>query len=191
MSRAQIRKLNSDLVLSMRSSLVDSQDFQIAKNQKLWRDAMTTCAIPWVGVKEYTNKNDGLYVEMIGQTVDGKHSGEHYCMAWVQTIIAFVELELKIVSPLKATEGCLDLWNSTSQSLKNTNSPKVGDVAIWRHGSGPAGHAGIVVAVKDNYFETIEANVFGSDGVTHGIFGKLRLLNDGSNMKLMGFVRPF
>lgn len=186
-----MRKLDPDLIIQMRASIVDSEDFQFAKKQGLWRPAMTTCSIPWVGVKELENDNRGASVDMIGLTVDGKHTGEAYCLAWVQTIIAFVELELRLTSPLKATEGCIDLWNSTSKYLKFKSNPQPGDIAIWKHGNGPSGHAGIVMAAKENYFETIEANVIASDGVTHGICGKLRLFNDDSNMKLLGFIKPF
>jgi hypothetical protein len=185
------RKLDPDLLHAMRSSVADSEDYQFAKKQGLWRPAITHAASPWVGVKEQANDNRGAYIDMIGLTVDQRHTGEAYCLSWVQTIIAFVELELNMVSPLKATEGCLDLWTSTGQHLKTTRYPVPGYIAIWQHGKGPAGHAGIVISVKDTYFKTIEANSYGPDGVTQGIFTQERLFNDSSKMKLLGFCSPF
>lgn len=186
-----MRKLEPDLIRSMRSSLAESEDYQFAKKQGLWRPAITHAAAPWVGVKELNNDNRGEYIDMIGLTVDRKHKGEAYCMAWVQTILAFIELELNLVSPLKSTEGCLDLWESTGPHLKTTRYPLPGYIAVWQHGTSRAGHAGIVVSVKDTYFKTIEANSFGPDGVTQGIFYQERLFNDSGKMRLLGFCSPF
>lgn len=186
-----MRKLEPDLILSMRAALADSEDYQFSKKQGLWRPAMTHAAKPWVDVKERANDNRGALIDMIGLTVDRKHKGEAYCMAWVQTIIAFVELELNLISPLKATEGCLDLWNTTSPHLKTTKYPLPGYIAIWQHGGGPRGHAGIVLRVNDTYFKTIEANSYGPDGVTQGIFTQERLFHDSGSMKLLGFISPF
>jgi len=186
-----LRKLEPDLINAMRTSLADSEDYQFAKQNGLWRPAITHAASPWVGVKESNNDNRGEFIDMIGLTVDRKHKGEAYCMAWVQTIIAFIELELSLVSPLKATEGCLDLWNSTAPYLKTTRYPVPGYIAIWQHGDTVNGHAGVVVSVKDTYFKTIEANSFGPDGATQGIFYQERLFNDGGKMRLLGFLSPF
>lgn len=185
------RQLDPDLIYSMQAALKDSEDYQFAKKQGLWRPAMTHAAKPWVDVKEQANDNRGAFIDMIGLTVDRKHTGEAYCLAWVQTIIAFVELELNMVSPLKATEGCLDLWNSTSAHLKTTRYPVPGYIAIFQHGNSPAGHAEIVLKVSDIYFKTIGANTVGPDGFTQGIFVHERLFNDGGTMKLLGFISPF
>lgn len=186
-----MRKLDPELIRAMDAATHDSEDFQFAAQQKLWRPAMTHAATPWVDVKEYTNKNDGNYIEMIGLTVDQKYVGEAYCLAWVQTVLAYVELKLDLISPLKATEGCLDLWKSTPEYLKTTRYPLPGYIAIWQHGTSPAGHAGIVIKVTDTYFKTIEANSYGPDGVTQGIFTQERLFNDSGNMRLLGFISAF
>ena len=185
------RLLEPDLIQAMRASLVDSEDYQFAKKQGLWRPAMTHAAKPWVDVKEQANDNRGVFIDMIGLTVDRKHKGEAYCMAWVQTILAFVELELNLVSLLKPTEGCLDLWNSTPAYLKTTKYPLPGYIAIFQHGNGPAGHGEIVLKVTDVYFKTIGANTVGPDGFTQGIFTHERLYSGEGNMKLLGYISPF
>ncbi len=185
------RKLDPEILRAMEASVKGIADFELAVANKLWRPAVTLAATPWEGVKELSNSNDGEYISLTGLTVDRKHTGEAYCLAWVQTILAFVEYKLGIESALKATEGCLDLWNSTPPAMKTTRYPLPGYIAIWQHGQTPAGHAGIVISVKDAYFKTIEANSYGPDGKTQGIFYQERLFNDSSNMKLKGFISPF
>ena len=185
------RQLDPELLQAMEASVKGSADFELAVTNKLWRPAITHAAAPWEGVKEESNNNDGRFVELTGLTVDRKHKGEAYCMAWVQTILAFVELELNMMSPLKATEGCLDLWNSTPAYLKTTKYPLPGYIAIFQHGNGPAGHAEILLKVSDIYFKTIGANTVGPDGFTQGIFTHERLYSGEGNMKLKGFISAF
>ena len=185
------RQLDPELLQAMEASVKGSADFELAVTNKLWRPAITHAAAPWEGVKELSNKNDGPFVDLTGLTVDRKHKGEAYCMAWVQTVLAFVEYKLGIESALKATEGCLDLWNSTPPAMKTTRYPLPGYIAIWQHGDSPAGHAGVVFKVFDNYFKCLEANSFGPDGITQGIYMHERLFNDGGPMKLLGFISPY
>lgn len=185
------RQLDPELLQSMEASVKGSADFELAVANKLWRPAITHAAAPWEGVKELSNKNDGPFVDLTGLTVDRKHRGEAYCMAWVQTVLAFVEYKLQIESQLKATEGCLDLWNSTPPAMKTSRYPLPGYIAIWQHGDSPAGHAGLVMKVSEYYFKCLEANSFGPDGLTQGIFMQERLFHDGGNMRLLGFVSPF
>lgn len=185
------RKLDPELLRAMEASVKDDADFELAVANKMWRPAITRAAAPWCDVKEMSNKNDGPYVDLIGLTVDRKHTGEAYCLAWVQTVLAFVEYKLQIESILKATEGCLDLWNSAPPAMKTTRYPLPGYIAVWQHGTSPAGHAGIVMKVNEVYFKCLEANSIGPDGTTHGIFMHERLFNDDGNMRLLGFISPF
>lgn len=185
------RQLDPELLQAMEASVKGSADFELAVANKLWRPAITHAAAPWEGVKELSNKNDGPFVDLTGLTVDRKHKGEAYCMAWCQTILAFVEYKLQIESQLKATEGCLDLWNSTPPAMKTTRYPLPGYFAIFQHGTSPAGHAEIVLKVSDYYFKTIGANTWSPDGKSQGIFTHERLFHDGGNMRLLGFLSPF
>lgn len=185
------RQLNPEILIAMEASVKGDIDFDLAIQNRIWRPAMTRTAAPWCDIKEVSNKNDGPYIELSGLTVDGKHKGEAYCLAWVQTIIAFVEYKLKIVSELKATEGCLDLWNSCPKHLKTYRYPLPGYIAIWQHGTSLSGHAGIVLQIHETYFKTIEANSYGPDGVSQGIFTHERLYSGEGKMKLLGFISPF
>lgn len=188
---ANARKINLEVLKAIDSAVVDDVDFQLAVKNRMWRPALTRAAKPWVDVKEYTNKNDGVFIDLVGLTVDGRHNGEAYCLAWVMTVLAYIEFKLQMKSALKATEGCLDLWNSTPDHLKTFDFPQAGYIAIWQHGTSPAGHAGIVLSVHDGYFKTIEANSVGPDGVTQGIFTHERLYSGEGKMKLLGFISPF
>lgn len=185
------RKIDPDIIRAIDSATIDDPDFHLSVANKMWRPAMVRAALPWVDVKEHTNTNDGLFIEMIQQTVDGKAMNEAYCVSWVQTIIAYIEFKLNIKSSLKSTEGVLDLWKSTPPSLKTTEYPLPGYIAIWQHGNSVAGHCGIVLKVEDSYFKCIEANSYGPDGVTQGIFVHDRLYSGDGNMRLLGFVSPF
>lgn len=185
------RQLNPELLKSMEASVKGDADFELAITNNMWRPVMTRAAAPWCDVKEASNNNDGIFVGLTGLTVDGKHKGEAYCLAWVQTVLAFVEYKLGIESQLKATEGCLDLWNSTPPAMKTTRYPLPGYIAIWQHGDSPAGHAGLVMKVSEYYFKCLEANSFGPDGITQGIYMHERLFNDGGSMRLLGFISPF
>lgn len=58
--------------------------------------------------------------------------------------------------------------NSTPDHLKTFDFPQAGYIAIWQHGTSPAGHAGIVLSVHDGYFKTIEANSVGQTASLKG-----------------------
>lgn len=151
---------------------------------------MTIAAKPFVDVSE-DGENKGEIIEMLQKTVDGKAQGEPYCLAFVMTVLAFVEKKLNMVSMLKSTEGCLDLWNTTSPHLKTTRFPLPGYIAIWQHGNTSKGHAGLVLRVTDYYFKTIEANSWSPDGKSQGIHPHERLFDGDGSMKLLGFICPF
>ena len=185
------RKIEPDVLGAIDSATNDNPDVQLAIASKSWRPLITMSAAAWGGVKEHSNNNDGNFVEMSGLTVDGKHNGEAYCLSWVQTVIAYAETKLNMISPLKATEGCLDLWRSTPQAYKTTKFPIAGYIAIWQHGTSPAGHAGIVLKVEDGHFKCIEANSVGPDGISQGIFEQKRSFNGEGKMRLLGFISPF
>jgi len=185
-----LRKIAPELYDAIIEAGKDYDDFNFAIEHKLWRPVMTCAAKPFVDVTEQP-ENKGTLVELIQKTVDGKASGEPYCCAFIQTIIAFTEKALNMYSPVKASEHVLTMWNETSPHLKTTRYPLPGYIAVWQHGNTSSGHAGIVLRVTDTYFKTIEANSFGPDGKTQGIFTHERLFNDSGSMKLLGFVSPF
>lgn len=185
-----MRKIRPELELAIENACKGYEDYHFAIKQGLWRPLMTIAAKPFVDVlEEPTNRGD--IIDLIAKTVDGRAIGEPYCVAFVQSIIAFVEKKLNMISPVYSTEHSLEMWNKTSPHLKTTRYPLPGYIAVWRHEGTNNGHAGILLRVSDHYFKTIEANSFGPDGKTQGIFTQERLFNDGSKMRLLGFLSPF
>lgn len=80
-------------------------------------------------------------------------------------------------------------------TFKVSQTPEVGAVVIWRHGSGWQGHAGIVTEVKGDYIKTVEGNT-NSAGGREGIevAGKLRAWHNvpyqANGLNLVGFILP-
>lgn len=185
-----MRKIQPGLELAIENACKGYEDYHFAIKQGLWRPLMTIAAKPFVDVSEH-GENKGEIIEMLQKTVDGKAQGEPYCLAFVMTVLAFVEKKLNMVSMLKSTEGCLDLWNTTSPHLKTTRFPLPGYIAIWQHGNTSKGHAGLVLRVTDYYFKTIEANSWSPDGKSQGIHTHERLFDGDGSMKLLGFICPF
>ena len=76
-----------------------------------------------------------------------------------------------------------------------SDKPSVGDVVIWKHGNGPSGHAGIVIAVgPGNAFTTVEGNT-NAHGGREGEQVAVKPRKTGQpfgveSLNLVGFIRP-
>lgn len=176
-----------------------AQHYIATKNARgLFCEAAKAC----VGViYEKTGRNDGPLVELCQMTVDGKAQREAWCMAFVQTMLDYVEEKLGMTSPLAATEHCLTLWRDTLKnhpSLKVNRIPLPGAIAIWQHGNTSSGHTEIVIAADDkvvycvggNTREGKDANgVIVRDG--GGVHFTVRDYDGDGDMKLLGFLKPF
>ena len=155
----------------------------------------------WVGLKEVGGNNRGQVVEMFQKAVDGKASGEAWCLAFVQFCIQMVDKEYDFVRQMKAskaavfgTEHCLTLWNKSGEGQKK-KSPEVGTIVLWRHGDTASGHAGVVTEVLQNgQFKTVEGNTGDGAGVVRegdGVFERIRSVNGAGTMKVLGFIHPW
>lgn len=141
------RKIETALVNFIDSKLKDNglaQEILTTKDATRARTLMVLAAQACVGIRESGN-NSGPMVKLIQETV-GIAQGEAWCMSFVQSMIAYVEVKLGIKSPLKATEGCTDLWDSSNSNLKVKIQPNPGAVIIWRHDGTWRGHTGILYA---------------------------------------------
>lgn len=154
--------------------------------------AMEAC----VGIRETGGNNSGPMVELIQETVGG-HSKEAWCMAFVQTCIAFAEVKTGIVSRLPATEHCLTCWRSSPQGSKVLYFPLKGAVIIWKHGSTDNGHTGMFIEGNHNIFSAVEGNTESGivGGVVErdggGVYMTNRSMKGNGDMKIMGFLKPF
>jgi len=152
-------------------------------------------ASKWIGVTEKGKDNCGPEVEMFQKAVDGKASGESWCLAFVQYCLDTVLLRHGLEKELPQTEHCMTFWNQTPEARKS-QSPEPGDIIIWNFAGSASGHAGIVTGVsKDGkLLYTIEGNTGPEASVNRegdGVYKKVRNRKGSSRMKVVGFVRPF
>jgi hypothetical protein len=154
-------------------------------------------ALSFVGTRE-EGENGGSLVQAFQKAVDGKASGEPWCLCFVQFCVAQASQETGVHSLVARTEHCLTAWNLTRPELR-ISRPEPGCIVIWEHleNGKPTGrgHAGIVVAVPtDKTFETVEGNTTPGPGVERegdGVYHRLRLLNPPGSMRVKGFLQAW
>lgn len=197
-----MRKITNKLLKEIDKRLENNGLAQEFIKNKNARGLLVQAACSMVGIKELTGNNDGEWVSEIQKTVDGSADGEPWCMAFVQSMIAYVEFKTGIQSPLFATEHCLTLWNKTQDVYKVKNIPLSGAIVIWRHGDTLNGHTGIVLDCDGNEFSAVEGNASGYmvpvaseiENVNrngNGVFYTRRSKFRSGDMKVLGFLRPF
>jgi hypothetical protein len=171
------------------------------KNQQarqLFVEVVKSC----IGIQE-VGKNKGKEVEAFLSTLKVP-AGEPWCMAFMQTCLAYVETKLKVVSPIHASAACVQTWEKTDPAQRVKLLPLAGAIAIWKHTENPAtGHTGMVLDCDSVSFHAIEGNTsegraslnnavtWHGDGVrwTHRRYD---LFNAQSgDMLLMGCLKPF
>lgn len=80
------------------------------------------------------------------------------------------------------------------KSFKTSQTPVVGAVAIWRHGNGWQGHAGVVVGISSEAIRTVEGNT-NAEGGREGVevatkLRKLKAPYSPTGLNLVGFILP-
>lgn len=216
-----MRKIKPELV-----SIVDtflSKD-NVAKQAIADKDSRTLlmCAVKaCIGEHEVGGNNKGTFVELCQETVDNSANGESWCMAFVQSMLAYVEAKLNIISPIYSSENCLEVWENTSDAQIVQNYPLPGAITIWRHtkskdarktknpnGVGKrafrysgAGHTGFILLYDNDPQEpdmtTIEGNTSSDAPKTNscdGVYEKKRnKIKEPSNsdLEVVGFLIPF
>jgi len=79
--------------------------------KKRARQLFVETAKACVGIKEVST-NKGIEVELFQKTV-GLSAGDAWCMAFMQTCLAYVESKTNIKSPLHAAGGCINVWQES------------------------------------------------------------------------------
>ncbi len=163
--------------------------------RQLFIEAAKCC----VGIREVGGNNMGPMVELIQETI-GRAEKEAWCMAFVQTLLAYTESKTGIQSPIPASEHCLTVWTMCPLVAKVKIFPLPGAIAIWQHGVTDQGHTGIFIE-KDpngNYFKAIEGNTeagIDPNGKVErdggGVYFTERSMFANGNMRLRGFLKPF
>jgi len=146
-----------------------------------------------VGVREAKENNTGPVVELMQETI-GRAERESWCMAFVQTCLAYVEQKMGVKSPIFASEHCLTVWNETPQVQRVRIRPLAGAIVIWQHGNTQNGHTGIVSEWRDHSFEAVEGNTErGKDLVRDGggVYVTDRDIVGNGSLKIIGYLKPF
>lgn len=187
------RKIQPELFKLIDEKLKNNGAAQVAISSKNARSLLVFAAEACVGQKESGGNNNGAFVELCQKTVDGFAGSEAWCMAFVQSMIAYVEKKLNVVSPLFSSEHCLTTWTKTDQKQRVINFPAMGAIVIWRHGDTQSGHTGFFIESENaKDMETVEGNTGASsfrDG--DGVFVRNRSMKKNGTMKVVGFLKPF
>lgn len=194
------RNLHPNLKKYMDERLLPLPHVKDAIRQKDARALLVYASLVFVGVREVGGNNKGPIVELIQLTVGGKAEREAWCMGFVQTCIAWVEVTLGIKSPIIASEHCLTTFNAAPAKLRVNFAPLPGAVCIWQHGETSNGHTGIVEAyhiekkvmylIEGNTTQGVDKNgVINRDG--GGVYRTMRKIDGQGDMKVLGFLKPF
>lgn len=155
--------------------------------------AMEAC----VGIKEIGGNNRGPLVELIQETI-GRANGEAWCMALVQTCIAYAEHKTGIISRFPATEHCLTALRLAPKELKVRYKPLRGALAIWQHGTSENGHVDMYTEGNSLWFKGVGGNT--TTGIEEngkivrdggGVHHLRRLMVGDGDMHLKAFLKPF
>ncbi len=163
-----------------------------------FRKELLRVALKYVGAYEIGGNNKGPLVEMFQKAVDGKATGEAWCMGYVQFCLKQVEQSLLLPSLLAKSELCTAVWDK-SPKMCRTDKPVPGSVVIWQKWANGkptiSGHTGIVLwPVDSNSFDSIEGNTSNSVGVVRDgdmVAVKTHFLSDNSQMRILGFLLPW
>jgi hypothetical protein len=118
------------------------------------------------GIEEIGNNkafNNAVFQKMMSEV--GWKSGAQWCMYYATMIYVNALPELKADFRKSLGGSSQGSFNNVKKGLSKTlkvvtsGYAKVGDIVIWTNKSNPSfGHAGIVISVDGNKFQTIEGN---------------------------------
>jgi hypothetical protein len=187
-----VRKIDQKMINFLDAKLAANGLAQHALDVKDARLLFGLAAEACVGIYESGGNNKGPMVDLIQSTI-GRAEGEPWCLAFVQTCLAYAELRTGIESPIYPTEHCLTCWDQTPVVQRVKTSPLKYAIVIWRHEGTSNGHSGIVIeSDKRQWFRSVEgnSNISGSrDGDCVG-YHKRDWIREGNLVKV-GFLKPF
>lgn len=152
-----------------------------------------------VGVREVGGNNRGPIVKLLQLTI-GDANGEAWCMATVQTCVAYTCLKFGIKNHLFPSEHCLTVKKYSPVEMLVVSIPRPGAIAIYQHGNTSNGHTGIVLEynIETGFMYLIEGNVehgIDANGAEirqgGGVYLTKRHIKGDGDMKVVGFLKPF
>lgn len=188
------RKITKKMIDFIDNKIKNHGAAQLAIKNKDARNLFIYVAEACVGIKEEGGYNKGLYIEEIQKTVGNKAQQEPYCMATVQTWLAYVEYKLEVTSPIFASEHCMTTWRKTPTKHRVKKIPAPGAIIIWKNGDTDSGHTGLMLDFQgtNKNFESVEGNT-GSDNMSDGdgIYIKQRNKVKNGKLVIQGYLIPF
>lgn len=191
------RQIEPAMVKFIDAKLASNGLAQKAIEDKDARLLFSLAAQACVGIREQGGNNRGPMVVLIQETVGGA-SREAWCMAFVQTMIAYVETRLGVVSPIAVGEHCMSVWRQTPKSQRVKTTPAKGAICIWNYPPGQNGHTGVVLEYGTKEMQLIEGNT--ESGLTSkgtierdggGVYHTKRSTKSSKKMVIVGFLKPF
>jgi hypothetical protein len=197
------RKISPETIALLNAETASNSLAEYCKKNKQPRQLFVEVVKSCVGITEI-RINRGKEVELFQETVC-IGEGEAWCMAFMQTCIAYVEFWTGVISPLSAGGGCVNVWHESPEGQRVVNIPLAGAIAIWQHLKTPThGHTGMVLDCDGHLFHAIEGNTAdqGFDNL-NGVVGqtgegvhitrrRYDLINPyNGDMKLLGCLKPF
>lgn len=196
------REIRPEMLRYMREFLKDSMLYRIALRDRDAQSLTWLGAQSLLGIRE-VGSNTGPEVALIQDTV-GDSNPWPWCASAIQTVLAFVESELLIKSPIIASESIMEMARKSPKELRVRSKDAIlaGDIALWRmwRGGKPTemGHGGIIEPIDSLSFYSYEGNTdFGlssEGGIVRegeGFYKKKRKISGSKSMELLGFWRPF
>lgn len=152
---------------------------------------LLSTALQCRGITEVGADNHGHMVELFQSTM-GHAEGEPWCMAFLQSCVAYVET-FGFDSGLFPTEHCLTAF--TNSKCLHPVEPVAGDIIIWQLDGTTRGHCGLITSVQTNWLHTIEGNTSPATGEIErngdGVYEKIRPRGGMGKMREIGYLRPF
>ncbi len=186
-----MRNIKPELIAFIDDKLKNNGSAQYALREGDARSLFIYAAEACVGQME-KGVNSGYFVELCQRTVDNYAGGEAWCMAFIESMLSYVEHKLGVTSPVFSSEHCLTVWQNTPDEQRVRNRPLPGAIIIWRHGNTSNGHTGIVTEFLGDKMLTVEGNTGnGSFREGDGVYQKKRSTNMDGDMRVMGFLIPF
>jgi hypothetical protein len=187
-----MRTIQPDLLSFIDERLKDNEAARLAITEKDARSLFIHAAKSCIGQTEKGGNNQGEFVELLQKTVDNRASGEAWCMAFVQSMIAYAEQKTGISSPVFSSEHCMTVWRKTPADSRVKIRPLPGAIIIWQKETSDSGHTGIVLEILENdRMSSIEGNTGKNFRDGDGIYQKTRSMVKDGLMKVVGFLKPF
>lgn len=187
-----LREIEPDLVYLIDQRLYGNGLAQQAILHKDARMVFGLAAESLVGIREKGGNNKGREVELIQKTI-GDAEQEPWCMAFVQSMLAYAELKCEAKSPVFVTEHVMTCWRETPVAQRVKMAPLKYAIVIWRHEHTDSGHTGVVIENnQQSSMITVEGNTNG-DGSREGdgIYVKKRDWIRNGDLIKQGFLKPF